>query len=130
MIIMNKIYKIEAGYSVSMNRKKLWDIEISILKDIGVVCEENNLDYFLHAGAGIGAILGGGMYALNCWISGEEFSWAEFGVSVLAGAASGATAAALLPVNPILAGTVAGAVGGAIMEGGITHIRTGDFKAS
>ena len=39
---MNKIYKIEAGYSVSMNRKKLWDIEISILKDIGVECEENN----------------------------------------------------------------------------------------
>ena len=82
------------------------------------------------AGAGIGAILGGGMYALNCWISGEEFSWAEFGVSVLAGAASGAIAAALLPVNPILAGAVAGAVGGAIMEGGITYIRTGDFKAS
>ena len=55
MIIMNKIYKVEAGYSVSMNRKKLWDIEIGILKDIGVVCKEHNLDYFLHAGAGIGA---------------------------------------------------------------------------
>ena len=55
MIIMNKIYKVEAGYSVSMNRKKLWDIEMGILKDIGVVCKEHNLDYFLHAGAGIGA---------------------------------------------------------------------------
>lgn len=82
------------------------------------------------AGAGIGAVLGGGMYALNCWMNGTEFSWAEFGVSVFAGAASGAIVAALLPVNPILAGSVAGAVGGAIAEGGITYIRTGDWEKS
>lgn len=82
------------------------------------------------AGAGIGAVLGGGMYALNCWLTGAEFSWAEFGVSVFAGAVSGAIAAALLPVNPILAGFAAGAVGGAITEGGITYIRTGDWEES
>ena len=81
-------------------------------------------------GAGIGAILGGGMYALNCWMNGTEFDWAEFAVSVFAGAVSGAIAAALLPVNPILAGFVAGAVGGAIAEGGITYIRTGDWEKS
>ncbi len=83
-------------------------------------------------GAGIGAILGGGMYALNCWLSGDEFNWAEFGVSVLAGAVSGAIAGALLTttLNPIWVGAAAGAVGGAIMEGGITYIRTGDWKAS
>ncbi len=81
-------------------------------------------------GAGIGAVLGGGMYALNCWMNGTEFSWAEFGVSVFAGAVSGAVATALLPVNPILAGFTAGAVGGAIAEGGITYIRTGDWEKS
>ena len=82
------------------------------------------------AGAGIGAVLGGGMYALNCWMNGTEFSWAEFGVSVFAGAVSGAITAALLPVNPILAGFAAGAVGGVIAEGGITYIRTGDWEKS
>ena len=83
------------------------------------------------AGAGIGAVLGGGMYALNCWMTGAEFSWAEFGVSVLAGAASGAIAAALLPIaGPVWAFAAAGAIGGAIAEGGITYIRTGDWEQS
>lgn len=55
MVTMNEIYKVEAGYPISMNRKKLWNIELGILKDIDVVCKENSLEYFLHAGAGIGA---------------------------------------------------------------------------
>mgnify|MGYP000846608963 FL=1 len=55
MVTMNEIYKVEAGYPISMNRKKLWDIELGILRDIDVVCKENSLEYFLHAGAGIGA---------------------------------------------------------------------------
>lgn len=55
MVTMNEIYKVESGYPISMNRKKLWDIELGILKDIDVVCKENSLEYFLHAGAGIGA---------------------------------------------------------------------------
>lgn len=79
-------------------------------------------------GAGIGAVMGGGMYALNCWMTGQEFNWAEFGVSVFAGAVSGLIAAALLPVNPVLAGFAAGTVGGAIAEGGITYLRTGDWE--
>lgn len=81
-------------------------------------------------GAGIGAILGGGMYAINCWINGTDFDWVEFGISILAGAASGAVAAALLPVNPILGGAAAGAVGGFICEGGISLYRTGDWETA
>ena len=81
-------------------------------------------------GAGIGAVLGGGMYAINCWINGTDFDWVEFGISIWAGAASGAVAAALLPVNPILAGAAAGAVGGFIYEGGISLYRTDDWGAA
>lgn len=81
-------------------------------------------------GAGIGAVLGGGMYAINCWIDGTDFDLVEFGISILAGAASGAVAAALLPVNPILAGAAAGAVGGFICEGGISLYRTGDLGSA
>lgn len=81
-------------------------------------------------GAGIGAFLGGGMYTLNCWLNGASFDWAEFGVSVFAGAVSGASAAALYPVNPIFASFVAGAGGGAMVEGGITYIQTENWEKS
>lgn len=45
-------------------------------------------------GAGIGAIFGGGSYALNCWLTGAEFKWSEFGVQTAIGATTGAVAAA------------------------------------
>ena len=63
---------------------------------------------FAHVAVGaiVGGLLGGGMYALNCWLSGEEFSWAKLGVATLAGAASGALAA--------VAGAIAGGTYGLI----------------
>ena len=66
------------------------------------------------AGGIIGGILGGGMYYLNCWWTGEEFSWARFGVATLSGAASGAVAAATCGTSLILSGAAAGATHGMI----------------
>lgn len=69
-------------------------------------------------GAGIGAIMGGGMYALSCWLTGEEFSWAKFGVATVAGAASGAVAAATFgAVAPLLTSTW----GGAAIAGSVSY---------
>jgi hypothetical protein len=41
-------------------------------------------------GAGIGAVFGGAVYGITTAISGREFSWGDFGVSVAVGAAGGA----------------------------------------
>jgi hypothetical protein len=43
-------------------------------------------------GALIGGIFGGGGYALQCWITGEEFSWSKFAIETAIGAISGAIA--------------------------------------
>lgn len=53
---MKEVYAIKDDYSISLNRKKIWDIELAILEDIDVICRENNLQYFLHGGAGLGAM--------------------------------------------------------------------------
>lgn len=53
---MKKIYEIRDEYAISLDRKKLWDIEISMLKDIDLICKEKNLQYFLHGGAGLGTM--------------------------------------------------------------------------
>lgn len=50
-----EIFAVKADFPISINRKKLWDIELGILDDIDRVCKENGLQYFLHAGGGIGA---------------------------------------------------------------------------
>lgn len=73
-------------------------------------------------GAGIGAVLGGGFYALQCWLNGEEFSWKEFGIQVAVGAVAGFVAGATFGIGlPAAAGfwttvgvsAASGAAGGA-----------------
>lgn len=54
-------------------------------------------------GAGIGAALNGGVYALQCWITGQDFSWKEFGIQVAIGAVAGGVSAATFGmVNPMI----------------------------
>lgn len=56
-------------------------------------------------GALAGAIINGGVYAIQCWISGEEFSWQELAIKTGTGALAGGIAAATFgAVNPLLAG--------------------------
>ena len=56
-------------------------------------------------GAIAGAAINSGVYAVQCWISGAEFSWAELGIKAGTGALAGGVAAATFgAVNPFLAG--------------------------
>ena len=77
-------------------------------------------------GAGIGAVFGGGGYLLNCWLTGAEFSWAEFGIQTTIGALSGAVGAATFGVGSfgvhgwqgaVLAGVTSGGAAGATAGG-------------
>ena len=89
---------------------------------------------FVHVlwGALGGAVLNGGFYALQCWWSGEEFSWKEFGIQAAVGAAVGAVSALtfcgastylarlahsatrISVVSGLAAGAAGGATGGAL----------------
>ncbi len=69
-------------------------------------------------GAGVGAVLGGGMYALNCWMYGDEFSWSKLGIATLAGGVSGALVAAAAPLGATLMGAVGGGTNGLIQGTG------------
>ena len=52
-----------------------------------------------------GAIINSGVYAVQCWITGEEFSWKELAIRTGTGALAGGIAAATFGrVNPLLAG--------------------------
>ena len=90
-------------------------------------------------GAAIGAILGGGGYALRCWLTGEEFSWKEFAIQTLVGALagfiSGLTFGICLPVAAGLwgmvgAGAAAGAAGGFVQGALDTGLHGGSLSES
>lgn len=56
-------------------------------------------------GAVGGALINSGVYAVQCWITGEEFSWKELAIRAGTGALAGGIAAATFgAVNPLLAG--------------------------
>lgn len=56
-------------------------------------------------GAVGGALINSGVYAVQCWITGEEFSWKELAIQAGTGALAGGIAAATFgAVNPLLAG--------------------------
>lgn len=68
-------------------------------------------------GAGIGAAFGGFSYLIDCWWSGEEFSWYTMGIRTGAGALSGAAATATFgfaigPMGLTLASSASGATAG------------------
>jgi RHS repeat-associated protein len=99
-------------------------------------------------GAGFGAALGGGAYAVQVWRSGEDWNWTRFAIYSGAGALGGAAAAATF--NPVAAamaahgfsaaatavtassaaGVAGGVVNGFVSQGGITYDQTGDLVAS
>ena len=56
-------------------------------------------------GAVGGALINSGVYAVQCWITGEDFSWKELAIRAGTGAIAGGIAAATFGVvNPLLAG--------------------------
>lgn len=56
-------------------------------------------------GALAGAVINSGVYAIQCWITGEDFSWKELAIKAGTGALAGGIAAATFgAVNPLLAG--------------------------
>ena len=90
-------------------------------------------------GAAIGAILGGGGYALRCWLTGEEFSWKEFAIQTaigaISGAIAGATFGACLPAaagfwGMVGAGAASGAAGGFVQGTMDTGLHGGSFQAA
>lgn len=48
--------EIKNEFAVTEKRRKLWNIEMNIMKDIKRVCSDNNINYFLIYGAALGAI--------------------------------------------------------------------------
>lgn len=70
----------------------------------------------------IGGVIGGGLYAVNCWWNEKDFEWGEFGISVGAGFVAGlvgggasssfASMGINATANAIITGTVAGFSGG------------------
>ena len=71
--------------------------------------------------AGIGAIAGAainsGIYAVQCWLTGEDFSWKELAIRAGTGALAGGIAAATFGfVNPALAGWGVNATANIVMS--------------
>ena len=78
-------------------------------------------------GAGVGAVLGGGGYALNCLLTGAEFNGTDFFVAGGAGAASGALAGFTFGGSLLVQGAAMGATYGAINAGGSTLAHGGSL---
>jgi RHS repeat-associated protein len=83
---------------------------------------------FLHIllGAGIGALLNGGFYAISTWISGEEFSWRELRIQMEIGAFVGAIGAATFGASTgFLAARGINATANAVLSGAVSGTTTG-----
>ena len=95
-------------------------------------------------GAAVGAIIGGGGYALRCWLTGDEFSWKEFAIQTVIGATvgfvSGLTFGACTPTgaslagigfwNMVGAGAASGATGGFVQGTMDSALHDGSFSES
>ncbi len=44
------------GFVVTPERKRIWAVELDLLKQFAVACEENGLKWFVHAGTMLGAV--------------------------------------------------------------------------
>jgi len=47
---------VEAGFSVSEKRKKVWNVELNLFEELRKVCEENHLSLFADGGTLLGAV--------------------------------------------------------------------------
>lgn len=73
-----------------------------------------------------GAALNGGVYALQCWITGEGFSWKEFAIQAAVGAIAGGVAAATFgAVNPFLASHGFNAAANIVITGAASGLTSG-----
>ena len=100
-------------------------------------------------GAGVGAALGGGAYAVEAWVKDDEFDWKKMALYTGAGAVSGGlaaatggaslalmgqTAATASLSSSVVAATASGAVAGGVqmglVTGGETYMATGNLKQS
>jgi len=77
-------------------------------------------------GAVSGAVLNSGVYAIQCWITGEEFSWKELAVQAGIGAIAGGVAAATFgAVNPFLASHGFNAAANIVITGAASGLTSG-----
>ena len=76
------------------------------------------------AGAGIGAVIGGGFYLVSTYVSGRDFSLSDFAIATASGAVSGAVAGATGGASLLAqaaSGAAAGAAGGAVYGGATSY---------
>lgn len=53
---MNLLEEERCGYVISSNMKKLWNVQLELLKEFVRVCDKYNLTYYLDAGTLLGAV--------------------------------------------------------------------------
>ncbi|MFN9369101.1 MAG: RHS repeat-associated core domain-containing protein, partial [Planctomycetia bacterium] len=83
------------------------------------------------AGAGIGAVIGGGFYLVSNYVSGRDFSWSDFAIATASGAVSGAVAGATGGASLLAqaaSGAAAGAAGGAVYGGATSYAAGGSLQ--
>ena len=73
-----------------------------------------------------GALINSGVYAVQCWITGEDFSWKELAIKAGTGAFAGGIAAATFgAVNPLLADWGLNATANIILSAGTAGFTSG-----
>jgi RHS repeat-associated protein len=83
------------------------------------------------AGAGIGAVIGGGFYLVSNYVSGRDFSLSDFAIATASGAVSGAVAGATGGASLLAqaaSGAAAGAAGGAVYGGATSYAAGGSLQ--
>jgi RHS repeat-associated protein len=83
------------------------------------------------AGAGIGAVIGGGFYLVSNYVSGRDFNWSDFAIATASGAVSGAVAGATGGASLLAqaaSGAAAGAAGGAVYGGATSYAAGGSLQ--
>lgn len=81
-------------------------------------------------GALAGAVINSGMYGVQCWLTGEDFSWSQLAIKAGTGALAGGIAAATFgAVNPLLANAGLNATANIVISAGSAGF-TGGFSSS
>ena len=82
-------------------------------------------------GAIAGAAINSGIYAVQCWLTGEDFSWKELAIKAGTGALAGGVAAATFgAINPLLAGWGVNATANIVISSAATGFASGFVSGS